>query len=118
MLDLLLRIEQGSGYSHLLIDHEIKKKQLSEKDIGLLTEVVYGTIQRKLTLVYYLNNFIKTNKKQKPWVQMLLRMSIYQMVFLDKVPAHAVIHEAVEITKQRGHKGRSEERRVGKGSRE
>jgi len=105
MLDLLLRIEQGSGYSHLLIDHEIKKKQLSEKDKGLLTEVVYGTIQRKLTLDYYLNNFIKTNKKQKPWVQMLLRMSIYQMVFLDKVPAHAVIHEAVEITKQRGHKG-------------
>src|SRR5690625_1096375 len=105
MLDLLLRIEKGNGYSHLLIEHGIKKKQLSEKDIGLLTEVVYGTIQRKLTLAYYLSNFIKTNKKQKPWVQMLLRMSIYQMVFLDKVPAHAVIHEAVEIAKQRGHKG-------------
>lgn len=105
MLDLLLRIEQGSGYSHLLIDHEIKSKKISNKDKGLLTEVVYGTIQRKITLDYYLTKFIKTKKKQKPWVKMLLRMSIYQMVFLDKVPAHAIIHEAVEIAKQRGHKG-------------
>lgn len=105
MLDLLLRIEQGSGYSHLLIDHELKSRKIPEKDRGLLTEVVYGTIQRKMTLDYYLNHFIDSKKKQKPWVIMLLRMSIYQMVFLDKVPAHAIIHEAVEIAKQRGHKG-------------
>src|SRR5699024_2241720 len=105
MLDLLLRIEQGSGYSHLLIDHELKSKKLSEKDKGLLTEVVYGTTQRKITLDYYLNMFINKKKKQKQWVIILLRMSVYQMVFLDKVPAHAIIHEAVEIAKQRGHKG-------------
>src|SRR5699024_4448704 len=105
MLDLLLRIEQGSGYSHLLIDHELKSKKLSEKDKGLLTEVVYGTTQRKITLDYYLNKFINKKKKQKQWVIILLRMSVYQMVFLDKVPAHAIIHEAVEIAKQRGHKG-------------
>src|SRR5699024_12359032 len=36
---------------------------------------------------------------------LLLRMSIYQMEFLDKVPSHAIIHEAVEIAKQRGHRG-------------
>jgi len=66
MLDLLLRIEQGSGYSHLLIDHEIKTKQLSNKDRGLLTEVVYGTIQYKITLDYYLSEFIKSKKTQKP----------------------------------------------------
>lgn len=105
MLDLLLRIEQGSGYSHLLIDHEIKTNTISVKDKALLTEVVYGTIQRKITLDYFLKNFINTKKKQKPWVTMLLRMSLYQMVFLDKVPDHAIIHEAVEIAKQRGHKG-------------
>lgn len=105
MLDLLIRVEQGSGYSHLLIDNEIKTKQLTGKDKGLLTEVVYGTLQHKITLDYYLSKFINIKKKQKPWVQMLLRMSIYQMVFLDKVPAHAIIHEAVEIAKQRGHKG-------------
>lgn len=105
MLDLLLRIEQGSGYSHLLINHEIESKKISGKDKALLTEVVYGTIQRKLTLDYYLSNFINVKKKQQPWVVMLLRMSIYQMTYLDKVPDHAIIHEAVEIAKKRGHKG-------------
>lgn len=105
ILDLLLRIEKDSGFSHLLIDNEMKSKRISPKDEGLLTEIVYGTIQRKLTLDYYLDNFVKKNKKMDAWVRMLLRMSVYQMIYLDKVPDHAIIHEAVEIAKQRGHKG-------------
>ncbi|WP_149476503.1 16S rRNA (cytosine(967)-C(5))-methyltransferase RsmB [Oceanobacillus polygoni] len=105
ILDLLLRIEKDSGFSHLLIDNEMKSKRIAPKDEGLLTEVVYGTIQRKMTLDYYLDNFVKKNKKMDAWVRMLLRMSVYQMVYLDKVPDHAIIHEAVEIAKQRGHKG-------------
>jgi 16S rRNA (cytosine967-C5)-methyltransferase len=105
IIDLLLRIEQDSGYSHLLINHEIKSKNISPKDEGLLTEIVYGTIQRKMTLDYYINHYINQKKKVEPWVMMLLRMSTYQMVYLDKVPDHAIIHEAVEIAKQRGHKG-------------
>ncbi|MEN2766499.1 16S rRNA (cytosine(967)-C(5))-methyltransferase RsmB [Ornithinibacillus xuwenensis] len=105
IIDLLLRIDQDSGYSHLLISHEIKSKNISAKDEGLLTEIVYGTIQRKLTLDYFIDHFINANKKMDSWVRMLLRMSIYQMVYLDKVPDHAIIHEAVEIAKYRGHKG-------------
>ncbi|SET81082.1 16S rRNA (cytosine967-C5)-methyltransferase [Oceanobacillus limi] len=105
IIDLLLRIEQDSGYSHLLIDHEIKKRQIAPKDEGLLTEIVYGTINRKYTLDYYIKHFVQQKKKLEPWVNMLLRMSLYQMVYLDKVPDHAIIHEAVEIAKRRGHKG-------------
>lgn len=105
ILDLLLRIEKDSGFSHLLIDNEMKSKRIAPKDEGLLTEIVYGTIQRKMTLDYYLDSFVKKNKKMDAWVRMLLRMSVYQMVYLDKVPDHAIIHEAVEIAKQRGHKG-------------
>ncbi|GAA0612684.1 16S rRNA (cytosine(967)-C(5))-methyltransferase RsmB [Virgibacillus siamensis] len=105
IIDLLLRIERDSGYSHLLIDHEIKSRNLSPKDGALLTEIVYGTVQRKLTLDYYLQAFVENKKKIQPWVQMLLRMSVYQLEFLDRVPDHAVINEAVEIGKERGHKG-------------
>lgn len=105
ILNLLLRIDSDSGFSHLIIDHEIKSHEISERDAGLLTEIVYGTLQRKLTLDYYLENYLESGKKIKPWVKMLLRMSVYQMVFLDKVPDHAIIHEAVEIAKRRGHKG-------------
>lgn len=105
ILDLLIRIEKDEGFSHLIINHAITAKGIDQKDEGLLTEVVYGTLDRKLTLDYYLSPFIKANKKLDPWVLTLLRMSVYQMVFLDRIPDHAIIHEAVEIAKQRGHKG-------------
>ncbi|WP_010530489.1 16S rRNA (cytosine(967)-C(5))-methyltransferase RsmB [Lentibacillus jeotgali] len=105
IVELLVRIERDSGFSHLLIDHEIKSRSIPSKDEALMTEIVYGTIQRKLTLDYYLDAFVDTKKKIKPWVRMLLRMSVYQMHFLDRVPDHAIIHEAVEIAKHRGHKG-------------
>ncbi|WP_217585653.1 16S rRNA (cytosine(967)-C(5))-methyltransferase RsmB [Lentibacillus saliphilus] len=105
ILDVLIKIEQKSGYSHLVISHEINQQHISKKDEGLFTEIVYGTMQRKMTIDFYLDAFLKRNQKLQPWVKMLLRMSVYQMVYLDKVPDHAIIHEAVEIAKQRGHKG-------------
>lgn len=105
IIDLLMRIEKDNGFSHLLIDHEIKSKRIDPKDQGLLTEIVYGTLQRKMTIDYYLESFVESKKKLDLWVKMLLRMSVYQMVYLDKVPDHAIIHEAVEIAKKRGHKG-------------
>lgn len=105
ILTLLERIEGSSGYSHILIDQEIRKNQFSPKDQALLTEIVYGTVQRKITLDYYLNDYIDNRKKVSSWVRVLLQMSIYQMFFLDRVPSHAIIHEAVEIAKKRSHKG-------------
>src|SRR5690625_3826451 len=105
MLDLLIRIDRDGGFSHLVIDNEIKRRNIKSQDRSLLTEVVYGTIERKLTLDFWLKPFIQTNKKLDNWVKMLLQMSLYQMFFLDRIPAHAVIHEAVEIAKERGHQG-------------
>ncbi|MFB1049621.1 16S rRNA (cytosine(967)-C(5))-methyltransferase RsmB [Paraliobacillus sp. JSM ZJ581] len=104
-LDILLRIDKGGAYSHLLIDQMIKSNRVSEKDHGLLTEIVYGSIQRKLTLAYFVKHFVKNNAKLDAWVKWLLYLSFYQMHYLDRVPDHAVIHEAVGIAKDRGHKG-------------
>lgn len=105
IVELLTRIDGESGFSHLIIDHEIKSNQLADRDAALLTEIIYGTLQRKLTLDFYLEPYINSDKKMMPWVRMLLRMSAYQMVYLDKVPDHAIINEAVEIAKRKGHKG-------------
>ncbi|MGP4040348.1 16S rRNA (cytosine(967)-C(5))-methyltransferase RsmB [Gracilibacillus sp. D59] len=104
-LDLLMRISDQGGYSHLVIDQMLKKHQLESRDGALLTEIVYGTLQRKLTLEYDLTNFIRTKKKIDKWVKWLLYLSFYQMKYLDKVPDHAVIHQSVEIAKRKGHKG-------------
>lgn len=105
MLDVLIRIEKDKGFSNLLLNHELQQNGLNEKDKRLLTEVVYGTVQNQLSIDYYIGHFIKNKKKLDLWVKQLLRMSVYQMVYLEKVPDHAVVHESVEIAKIRGHKG-------------
>lgn len=104
-LEILLRIEKSGSYSHLLIDQAIEQEKLAKIDEQLLTEIVYGTLERKLTLDYYLAPFIEKQKKLQDWVRVLLRMSVFQMEYLDNVPTYAIIHEAVEIAKQKGHKG-------------
>ncbi|MGI8384512.1 16S rRNA (cytosine(967)-C(5))-methyltransferase RsmB [Robertmurraya sp. P23] len=105
VVTILEQIEKNQSYSNLLLNHVIKKNQIATKDIGLLTELTYGTLQRKMTLDYYLEPFIKNPKKLENWVKQLLRMTLYQMLYLDKIPDRAAIHEAVEIAKKRGHKG-------------
>lgn len=102
-LDGLMQVEKSGAYSNLLLNNLIQKNDIDRKDVGLLTEIVYGTIQRRDTLDYYLKPFLR--KKIEPWVKVLLRLSLYQMLYLDRVPERAAIHEAVEIAKRRGHKG-------------
>ncbi|MCF6410515.1 16S rRNA (cytosine(967)-C(5))-methyltransferase RsmB [Pseudalkalibacillus salsuginis] len=104
--DLLLKIDRSQAYSNLLLNQAIRKNKFSGKDAALLTEIVYGTLQRKNTLDYYLKGFIKKPlNKLEDWVLVLLRLSVYQMVYLDRVPDHAIINEAVVLAKKRGHKG-------------
>src|SRR5699024_10130873 len=104
-LDLLIRMEKAGSFSHLLITHAISDGKVSAKDEALLTELVYGTMERKLTLAYDLSRFIQTKKQVKDWVITLLQLSLYQLRYLDAVPVYAVIDEAVNIAKKRGHKG-------------
>ncbi|MGP7817558.1 16S rRNA (cytosine(967)-C(5))-methyltransferase RsmB [Niallia sp. 01092] len=104
-LDILETINNNQAYSNLLLNTSIKKNELPAKDIGLLTEIVYGTLQRKITLSYYLQPFLKNSHKMQSWVVSLLQLTLYQILYLDRIPDHAAIHEAVEIAKKRGHKG-------------
>src|SRR5690625_150008 len=105
IFDILLKIDKAKSFSHLMIDQAIRKHQLSSKDAAFLTEIVYGTLQRQMTLDYYIDQFVQKKKQLTKWVRVLLRMSIYQMVFLERVPDYATINEAVKIAKQRGHRG-------------
>lgn len=102
---ILEKIEKNQSFSNLLLTEAVKNNRLTDKDRGLLTELVYGVIQNKLLLDYQLEPFIKQPNKVENWVKQLLRLSLYQMTQLDKIPTHAVVNEAVRIAKIRGHKG-------------
>ncbi|HUC93409.1 MAG TPA: 16S rRNA (cytosine(967)-C(5))-methyltransferase RsmB [Paenibacillus sp.] len=105
-LDALVRIEREGAYSNLELNRALREAELSRADAGLATELVYGTVQRRRTLDYWLERFVaKGLARLQPWVLALLRMSVYQLVYLDRVPAHAAVNEAVTIAKRRGHAG-------------
>ena len=91
----------NQAYSNIALNKHLKGSQLSAADKGLVTEIVYGTVARKLTLEWYLSHFIQDRDKLDNWLYVLLLMSAYQVRFLDKVPDHAVVNEAVEIAKAR-----------------
>lgn len=93
-------IINDKAYSNIIINEVLSNNELSRADKSLFTELVYGTLKRKYTLDYLLKPFVQT--KLKGWVRQLLWMSIYQYAYLDKIPEHAIIHEAVEIAKYKG----------------
>lgn len=106
-MNALVKVANRQAYSNLLINQILNESQLSEKDGRLMTEIVYGTISRRLTLEYGLAPFIAKAKKVEPWVYQLLLLSLYQLEYLDRVPEHAIVDEAVEIAKARGNIGAS-----------
>ncbi|WP_114571127.1 16S rRNA (cytosine(967)-C(5))-methyltransferase RsmB [Exiguobacterium flavidum] len=101
-LTTLLKIGNSGAFSTITVNHMLKKGLLKEADVGLYTELVYGTLSRELTLDHILEPFLASQKKLDPWMRPLLRMSVYQLFYLDRIPDHAVINEAVEIAKKRG----------------
>lgn len=106
-MNALVKVANNQAYSNLLINQILNESQLNEKDGRLMTEIVYGTISRRLTLEYGLAPFIAKAKKVETWVHQLLLLSLYQLEYLDRVPEHAIVDEAVEIAKARGNIGAS-----------
>ena len=104
-VELLTRVESQGTYSNLALNKVIEENNFSVKDTKLLTTIVYGVIQHKLTLEYWLEPFIKKANKLQLWVKKLLLVSLYQMVYLDKIPDRAVFNESIEIAKIKGHTG-------------
>ncbi len=105
-LDVLVRVEQDQSYSNLLLHQALSRSELNKPDAALATELVYGTIQRLGTIDYFLARFVKGGlAKLEPWVRSLLRLSFYQLYYLQRIPDHAAVNEAVDIAKRKGHQG-------------
>jgi len=103
-LQLLVEIDWHDQYSNVLLNRALSQTELKPVDQGLLVNLVYGSIQHRLTLDFYLEPFIK-GKKLEAWIRSLLRMTVYQMLYLERIPDHAAINEAVNIAKLNGHAG-------------
>jgi 16S rRNA (cytosine967-C5)-methyltransferase len=97
----LLRIEKERSYADILIDHELANGQLAGPDRGLFTELVYGVLRRQGSLDYIVGQFSsKPPAKLERAVLLLLRLGLYQMFYLDRVPVSAAVNETVKLAKE------------------
>ena len=106
-LKTLYQIDQEGAYSNIVLNEMLQKNQkiLQEKDVGLISEIVYGVTTWKLTLDEIIKKYSKIRlKKISPWILNILRMSIYQIVFLNKIPKSAAVNEGVNLAKRYGHR--------------
>lgn len=103
ILDILLTLERGEEFSHKLIKAVLDKYDYLEgRDKAFIKRVTEGTIERQLELDYYLNQFSSVQvKKMKPLIRCLLRMSVYQLIYMDAVPDSAVCNEACKLAAKR-----------------
>ena len=94
----LARIYKERSYADLLIDRELSSGQLQGPDRGLYTELVYGVLRRQGSLDHVIAQFSKTPPaKLERAVLILLRLGVYQLLFLDRVPASAAVNETVKL---------------------
>lgn len=109
-LKTLYKIDKEQAYSNIALDEMIKqnKNNLDERDIGFISEIVYGVTTWKLTIdeIIKKHSNIKI-KKISSWILNILRMGIYQIIFLDKIPKSAAVNESVNLAKRYGHKSSS-----------
>lgn len=101
--EILRKVDVRKAYADALLDHTLKSHWLNDADRALLTELVYGTLRWRgrldALLIPHLNRPLE---KTDPLVRNLLRLAVYQLWFLDKIPAYAAVNEAVALARSHG----------------
>ncbi len=98
-VEALLRVTLGEGYSNLVLDAALERAGLSGRDAAFVSALFYGTLERQTTLDAILARFQTAGKKTSPFVTQVLRTGAYQILYLDRVPDAAAVHEAVELVR-------------------
>ncbi len=103
VLDTLLALERGEEFSHRLIKSVLDKyNYMEERDKAFIKRLTEGTIERRTELDYYLNSCSSVSvNKMKPLIRCLMRMSVYQLLYMDNVPDSAVCNEACKLAQKR-----------------
>lgn len=99
----LLKIQEQGGYSNIVLDEMLEHTAMADADRAFASRLLYGVIERRLTLDYLLNKTSSTPVKQMDAaVCEILRVGAYQLVYMDKIPSFAAINEAVGQTRTFG----------------
>ena len=104
----LLKCEKNQSYPNIEIDSAIEKYELKGNDRSFYTALVYGVIEKKITLDYIISMFSSRSiDKLDKEVLVILRLGIYQILFMGSVPDHAACNECVELCRKKNKKSAS-----------
>ena len=100
-IEILNRVEDGKAFAEPLLDQYLTTDLLDHiRDRGLLTELVYGTLRMRGFVDWVLAQFLQKDlTANDTGLRNILRTALYQIFFTDKIPDHAIVNEAVELTK-------------------
>jgi 16S rRNA (cytosine967-C5)-methyltransferase len=99
-VDILVRVELDRAYTDILLDQVLQRGIISDKDRSLLTEIVYGTLRWRGRIDCHLKQLTRRSfEDTDPFIKNLLRITLYQFSFLDRVPQYAALNEAVNLAK-------------------
>lgn len=97
---ILSGIDKNNSFSNIALSSELKKYNLNKLDSSLVSSIVYGVLQRKLTIEAVIASVSdKSLKKMHPIVFNTLTVAVYQILFMEKIPSFAAVNEAVKIVK-------------------
>jgi len=100
--EILLRVDLQKSYADVLLDRTLKARPLAELDRALLTELVYGTLRWRGKIDAEIGRHLQRPlEKADGALRNLLRLAVYQLLFLDKIPEYAAVNEAVELARSR-----------------
>lgn len=104
-LALLARVEQGGAYSNLALDRAFSEGSLSAREKAFAAALFYGVLERKMTLDYLIRAYSRVEfDRLDPSAVLLLRMGLYQLLYMESVPDRAAVSETVALCEPR-HKG-------------
>lgn len=99
--EILMDIEVNNNYSNISLNSHLSKAKVDNRDKGLITELVYGVIEKKRYIDYIINKVSKIKvRKMENSVKIAIRLGVYQIVFLDRIADYAAINESVDIIKK------------------
>lgn len=107
VLDILTEIEKEGEFSHITINNALLKYQyLDRTQRAFINRLSLGTIECRIELDYILNQYSKTPvNKMKPLIRRIMRMAVYQIIYMENVPDSAACNEAVKLAAKRGFTG-------------
>ncbi len=99
--DVLKKIYSSGQYSNIAVDRALSASGLGESDRGLFTAIVMGVVERRISLDFFIDRLASEPSKIDGDTRILLRMGLYQLMFLDRIPEYAAINETVSLAPRR-----------------